>query len=304
VADYLEWCNQIRNLSLDLPGVRLESANDIRSVISQSGEWLALKRIRPDTEYIPRLKILGEVAYSLFDWHLNPAERVSPNVCPISPNTLWRQFLPGQPGENWRGELYRKKNSLEAADLSIVDKILASRFAQRIALLDFIFLCQDRSARNWIEKKGRFWAVDNGMFWPYKGRYIDKEALKTSKVNHLRPPMEALVSRDYKFAFKIGVFSSLHAGSLINDGLLMWLSQIEWGPYFGDLSMIACTPLDYPPRLVEDWRFDNIKRRADWLLDKRRFPTVSETDSEDWQQLIKMPPRGRMIWRRGWEKVD
>jgi hypothetical protein len=149
------------------------------------GALVLLKIISPDLVYIPRVKILGEVAYSLFDYHLNPAERVTPNVCPIAPNILWRQFVQGLPGEIWRGEIYKKVESLEGADLLIVDRILDNRFAQRIALLDFIFLCQDRSARNWVKDgKDRFWAVDNGMLWAYKGRYADKETVRTGSVDH------------------------------------------------------------------------------------------------------------------------
>lgn len=298
MTDYLTWCEQTRELSLDLKGPFLKSANKISVVVTDKGKKLLLKVIRDETKYVPRLKILGEVAYNLLDYHLNPAERVTPNVCPVSPNTLWRQFIEGIPGEKWRSDLYSEKGSLAGADLVIVDRILESRYAQRIALLDFIFLCQDRSARNWLENNDRFWAIDNGMFWPYKNRYVDKETVKTGNVSHLRPPMEAIISYDYKFFFKIGIFSSLFAGHMINDGLLMWLNQIDWERYFEDLGEVVCYPLDYPWKLLKDWRFENIKQRANWLLDKRRFPIPNEND---WLNTISLPKRAKRIWTRKWE---
>jgi hypothetical protein len=199
----------MRYLPLSLPGSTLQSANKIKVSTLDSGALVLLKVIRPEVCYIPRLKVLGETAYSLLDYHLNPAERVTPNICPISKNILWREFIQGLPGEIWRGQIYKNVKSLEEADLAIVNQVLDNHFAQRIALLDFIFLCQDRSARNWIKAdKGRFWAVDNGMFWAYKGRYADKETITTGKVDHLNHPMEALVSRDAKFSFRVGLFSS------------------------------------------------------------------------------------------------
>jgi hypothetical protein len=151
LPDYLTWCEQIRYLPLTLPGAKLQSANNIKVVTLDRGALVLLKIIRPEVVYIPRLKILGEVAYSLLDYHLNPAERVTPNVCPVSENILWREFIQGLPGEVWRGMIYKGTQSLEAADLMIVDQILNDRFAQRIALLDFILLCQGMPTRRLSE---------------------------------------------------------------------------------------------------------------------------------------------------------
>jgi hypothetical protein len=262
-----------------------------------------LKIIRPEVVYIRRLKVLGEVAYSLLDYHLNPAERVTPNVCPISENILWRQFIQGLPGEIWRGNLYKIKQILPAADLEIVERILCSRYAQRIALLDFIFLCQDRSARNWVvDNRGRFYAVDNGMFWAYKGRYADKETARTGKVNHLNHPMEALVSgrRAEPFSFQGGIFSSLYAGRQINDRLMAWLYQIDWRLYFQELNRLVGV-LGYPFSIVGDWRFKMLKARGSWLLENRRFPTAAEAFGEEWQGLIDQPAGAEEVWRLVWE---
>jgi hypothetical protein len=303
MSDYQNWCDKVKTLPLDLPGAKLQSGNEIKVVTLEDGEKLLLKIISDDVVYIPRLKVLGEVAYALFDYHLNPAERVTPNVCSVAPNILWRQFIPGLPGEIWRGKLYKAKRSLDAADLIIVDQVLESRFAQRIALLDFIFLFQDRSARNWIKDgRNRFWAIDNGLFWPYQGYHADKETIRTARVDHLNDPMEALISYDQEFEFKNGIFSSLHAGSTINDGLLYWLSEINWDQYFVELRQLISQPLDYPFSVVYDWRFVQMKSRAEWLLSHRRFPTVLETSLDEWKNLICKPAGGIGIWTRKWER--
>jgi len=303
MSNYLAWCEQIRYLPLTLPGAELQSANKIKVCTLDSGALVLLKIIRPEVVYIPRIKILGEVAYSLFDYHLNPAERVTPNVCPISENILWREFIQGLPGEVWRGEIYKETESLEAADLALVDEILNNHFAQRIALLDFIFLCQDRSARNWIKNKGRFWAIDNGMLWTYKGRYADKETVRTGKVDHLNHPMEALIpsmiSRTAVFNFQIGIFSSLHAGRIINDGLLAWLYQVDWRRYLHELNGLIGV-LGYPFVFTDDWRFMMLEARANWLLENRRFPTMTEAFNE-WQGLIDQPKFTEEIWKIEWE---
>jgi hypothetical protein len=265
-----------------------------------SGALVLLKVIRPEVVYIPRIKILGEVAYSLFDYHLNPAERVTPNVCPISENILWREFIQGLLGEIWRGQIYKETESLQVADLVIVDHILSSRFAQRIALLDFIFLCQDRSARNWIrDNKNRFWAVDNGMLWAYKGRYADKETVLTGKVDHLNHPMKALVY-SAEFSFRVGIFSALYTGRQINDGLLAWLYQIDLPRYLYELNQLVGV-LGYPFSIVSDWRFEMLRTRKNWLLENRRFPTLAEAFGDEWQEFIDQPERSKEIWKIKWE---
>lgn len=298
---YQTWCNQIRSLAPDIRGTRLESVNDVR-VMKHDGEMILSKTISDTVVYIPRLKLLGEMAYALFDWHIDPEKRVTPNACAVSRNTIVRQFIEGWPGEVWRGELYRQKSNLESADLVIVDRILESPSAQRIALLDFIFLCQDRSARNWIEHDGVFYAIDNGMFWPWKNRYIDKKALYTGSVDHLKPPMEAIVSYDSQFSFRNGIFSSLYAGHGISDLLLKHLAEFDWSQYLADLAEII-KPLGYPLKLMIDWRFNQIGERAAWLLGKCRFPTAAETYNDDWQSLIIKPADGVEVWEREWERL-
>jgi hypothetical protein len=295
----------MRRVPVTRPGAKLQSANEVKIVTLVGGELVLLKVIRPEVVYIPRIKVLGEVAYSLLDYHLSPAERVTPNVCPISENILWREFIRGLPGEVWRGRIYKETKSLEAADLKIVDWILSNRFAQRLALLDFIFLCQDRSARNWIKEvdKDRFWAVDNGMFWAYKGRYADKETVRTGKVDHLFHPMEALIPTlilmTSAFNFQIGIFSSLYAGRIINDGLLAWLYQVDWQQYLRELNQLIGV-LGYPFNFTDDWRFIMLEARANWLLENRRFPRMNEAFKE-WQGLIDRPKAPKEIWKIEWE---
>lgn len=300
MSNYLTWCEQARYLPLATPGDELKSANRIKVCTLPDNSQVLLKVIRPDVVYIPRIKILGEVAYSLLDYHLDPEERVTPNVCPISQDRLWRQFIQGLPGEIWRGELYKNMESLDIADLAIVGKVLSDRAAQRIALLDFIFLFQDRSARNWIiDNDGKFWAIDNGMLWAYKGRHADKETVKTDRVDHLNRPMGALMSHNAKFEFQIGIFSSLYAGRIINDDLLVMLRRIDWRQYLYELNGLIGV-LGYPFSIIEDWRFAMLKTRASWLLKKRRFPTIGEAFGIEWQWLIYRQ-EGAEVWRIEWE---
>ncbi len=309
MTDYLNWCDQMRYLPLNLPGSTLQSANRIKVSTLDSGALVLLKTIRPEVVYIPRLKILGEMAYSLLDYHLNPAERVTPNVCPISENILWREFIQGIPGEIWRGELYKNMESLDVADLAIVGKILSDRNAQRIALLDFIFLFQDRSARNWvIDRDGNFWAIDNGMFWPYKGKHADKKTIRTGEIDHLNHPMEAiiptLVHPNGSFNFQIGIFSSLYAGRPIDDGLMAWVYQVSWRQYLRELNGLISV-LGYPFNMIYDWRFKMLRTRAKWLLENRRFPTMAEAFGPEWKRLIDQPEicieEWKIEWKIEWE---
>lgn len=301
MSDYLAWCEQMRHLPLSMPGAKLESTNKIKVVTLPDKSMVLSKAIRSDVVYIRRLKILGEVAYNLFDYYLNPTERVTPNVCPISSNILCRQFVRGESGDIWRGSIYKATKSLQAADLAIFAKILQSPSAQRIALLDLIFLCQDRSARNWIiDGNGNFWAIDNGIFWAYKGRYVDKRTVKTGRVDHLRPPMEALISKRLDAGLQIGIFSSLYAGRIINDDLLAGLGQINWPQYLSELNRLIGV-LGYPFSIIDDWRFMMLKARARWLLGRRRFPTMAEAFGVEWRQLIDQPVGAKEEWKIEWE---
>ena len=301
MSDYLSWCEKIKRLPPDMSGHSLESANTIRYIVLDDGQQVVRKEISSDRPYVPRIKALGEVAYALLDHHLAPSSRVTPNVYATSPNTIWRTFLPGTMGEDWRARLYDWKGNLERADLEMIDQIMAHPSSERIALLDMIFLCQDRSGRNWLEHNGRFWAIDNNMFWSYKGRFADKVTIRTGEVDHLQPPMNALVSRLGEFQFGNGVFSSLRVGRTISTNLLDRLSQFDWQQYLRELKLLVCTPLFYPLEIVDDWRFRLLQDRANWLLDKRRFPTVAEALKGEWQDFICRPEGRPTIWEREWE---
>jgi hypothetical protein len=84
--------------------------------------------------------------------------------------------------------------------------------------------------------------------------------------------------------------------------LLYWLSEINWEQYFIELRQLISQPLDYPLSTVYDWRFAQMKSRAEWLLSHRRFPTVSETSLDEWKNLICKPAGGIAIWTRQWER--
>ena len=298
--DYQIWCEKIKLLPSYLSGERLDSDNIVRRITLEDGRQLLLKFISPLRPYVSRIKALGEVAYALFDWHLTTENRVTPNVYAASPGTVWRQFIPGMLGEEWRGKLYGEKWIIKNVDRIIIDHISDSYSAERIALLDFLFLCQDRSANNWLRAAdGRFYAFDNNMFWPYKGRFADKRAVRTGAVGHLRPPMEALVKQDIKF--QAGLFTSLHAGKRIDTQLLDVLSEFDYERYLADLGALICKPLGYPMEIIGDWRFDQVQARAEWILDKWRFPDVAEAYGKEWQALIDRPTDGKEVWKREWE---
>lgn len=298
---YGEWCEKVKHLSpADMSGIPLNSENTIRRVVLDDGLPAILKIISPQRPYVPRIKALGEVAYALLDYHLDSDRRVTPNVYAQSPDVIWRSWIKGRTGENWRGDLYEHFTDLERADREIVSFIEDSPSAERIALLDFIFLCQDRSGNNWLkDSEGHFWAIDNAMFWTYRGRFADKRAIRTGRVHHLKPPFEALVSQG-GFKFRNGVFSSLYAGHNLSGGLYQRLEAIDWNAYFYTLSNLAAPPLMYPYEIVNDWRFTQLQRRAAWILDKKRFPKMDDLWGA-WQLLVDMPPDGIEIWDRQWE---
>ncbi len=300
--NYQQWCEKVKTPpSTYLTDERMNSGNIVRCITLESGQQLLLKIISPSRPYVDRIKALGEVAYALFDWYLGTKERVTPNVYAATHDTIWRQFIPGTLADAWRGELYLAKGSVEAADLIIAHYISESASAERIALLDFIFLCQDRSTNNWLRAAdGRFYAFDNGMFWPYKGRFADKWAIGSGDVGHLRPPMEALIS-EKKVKFGIGLFSSLYAGQPVDLQLLDQISEIDWNGYLTELAELVCEPLGYPFEIIGDWRFDQVQARAEWILGKWRFPDVAEAQGEEWQALIDRPLEGKDVWQREWE---
>jgi hypothetical protein len=110
--------------------------------------------------------------------------------------------------------------------------------------------------------------------------------------------MEALVSRGTDFSFQVGLFSSLYAGRVINDGLLAWLYQVDWRQYWRELNSLIGV-LGYPFCVIGDWRFAMLRERANWMLKKRRFPTVAEVYGDEW--LIDQPEKSKEIWKIEWE---
>lgn len=300
MSDYIGWANRISQLPIDTKGIRLDSHNEVGAVTLETGEILVKKEITDHVVYIPRINILGAIAYSLFDYHLG-GERVTPNVCAVDHNNLLRQFVGGYSGELWRGRLYAEKTSLIGADLAIIDTILNSDSAFRIALLDIIFMCQDRSARNWLKQgKAKFWAIDNNMLWSYNGRHVDKRVIETGDVGHLEDPINAIVPEGgNRFVFGIGVFSFVWAGKRVGDPLRSLLFNFDWDEYFGDLARLI-TPLGYPKILLDDYRFGHLRRRVEWVTDKGHFPSYNELSNE-WQKFIYKPGGGMGVWRRSWE---
>jgi hypothetical protein len=293
-------CDQLDLLNtLILPGQELTEQTALYQ--TTTGQQIVGKGLgnRP---YVPRLKALGEIAYSLFDQHLE-GERVAPDVCATNKMTLWRTYMPGQTGDKWRGTLYRDHGSLELADQMIFDTIRLEGSAERIALLDWIFLPQDRSGANWTfdQESGRFYAIDNGMLWSYLSRHVDRYTIQTGSVDHLNPPVrDVLIKHADEPEYGIGIFTDTLAGRSIDRDLLGLLNDFNWIAYSIALKD-AIQPLDYPAWLANDWRFTQVKQRGEWLIEHGQFPSVHEIFRGDWRTLIDVIPFHEVIWEPKWE---
>lgn len=302
MSEYMDWVDRVSQIPFDFDtegAIPLESHNDIEVISLNTGEKLVRKTITDHVVYVPRINILGSVAYSLFDYHLD-GERVTPNVCPVDKNKVWRQYVVGYSGDDWRGHLYSDTKGLASSDLAIVDAILNTPSAQRIALLDFVFMCQDRSARNWLKSGNvNFWAIDNNMLWPYRGRQVDKRVIETGNVDHLADPINALVPSGNKFTFGIGIFSSAWASRPVGLDLLIGLNKFDWEGYFDDLSQLIA-PLGYPKLLIDDWRISQIFNRVEYILARGAFPTRKDLTKE-WGSFTEKIKGGVEVWKRKWE---
>jgi hypothetical protein len=266
------------------------------------GGHLVRKTIKPERPYIPRLMGLGEVAYALLDHHLSPYQRVTPNVYAAAPDVIYRSYLAGETGDLWRAELHRETGAIPSADSLIERHLERAWSAERIALLDMITLYQDRSARNWLKAPDQFWALDNGILWPWQGRHVDKQAIQTGSVEHLQPPIrEVLVHETHRFEFKSGVFSTVWAGRELTGELHQRLGNLDWAAYFDQLASLICEPLGYPLEIVRDWRLLSLKRRAEWLYQHGRLPTRTEIFKLAWQPMIEPGAGDPEYWRPAWE---
>jgi len=78
-------------------------------------------------------------------WGDKPKEPGRIRICQVV-----HKFVQAVPGDEWRGHEYRTRGNLAEADIHCRSVIEAHPDAERIALLDFLTINQDRSARNWV----------------------------------------------------------------------------------------------------------------------------------------------------------
>lgn len=191
-----------------------------------------------------------------------PKEKGRARVCQVI-----HRHVTAMPGDEWRGAEYRRLGNLPEADWYCQKVIESHPDAERIALLDFLTINQDRSARNWVTSGGaRFYAIDNGMAWFHE--FPQSEDWKIGTVID-----DVLIQVD-PWRFISGVFTTSYAGRQLSSGLYQKLVDFDWGRFCRNLDE-SCTWLGLPP-LSEDWRFLGLYRRLRWIRNTGRFPGGDE----------------------------
>jgi hypothetical protein len=200
------------------------------------------------------------------------------------------------PGDEWRGQVYRQLRNLVKADEHCRAVIEDHPDAERIALLDFLTINQDRSARNWITNSGhRFYAIDNGMAWFHE--YPENDDWKIGTVID-----DVLIQRG-PWRFISGIFTTSYAGRRLSNLLISQLRDFSWLLFCENLNL-SCQWLGLS-QLSLDWRFLGLKRRLMWIMEKERFPTAEEYRGwlENGSKLFTPPEivasGGQLIWQRG-----
>lgn len=223
-------------------------------------------------------------------WGEWPQEMGRVRVCQV----IHRYYKNAVPGDEWRGHEYRNRGNLEETDIYCRSVIESHPEAERIALLDFLTINQDRSARNWMTDLGRrFYAIDNGMAWFHE--YPDSDDWKIGCVID-----DVLIQRD-PWRFISGIFTTSYAGRRLSATLGAQMAAFSWLLFCENLDL-SCWWLGLS-QLSEDWRFLGLKRRFDWIKRKDRFPTADEY--RDWlnngSELLTPPEivasGGKIVWR-------
>jgi hypothetical protein len=221
-------------------------------------------------------------------WGEKPKEGDRVRVCQVV-----HEFLQAVPGDEWRGHEYRLLGNLAEADHVCKSVIEAHPDAERIALLDFLTINQDRSARNWITNLGqRFYAIDNGMAWFHE--YPESDEWKIGCV------IDDVLLQRGPWRFISGVFTTSYAGRRLSASLKVLLGAFSWLAFCENLDL-SCRWLSLP-ELSSDWRFLGLRRRWEWIRDMKRFPTGDEYRGWLNGSELMTPPEivasgGRIVWR-------
>ena len=219
-------------------------------------EGLGGQRVVPET-YAEAFK---QTQPYIETWGHTPKEPNRVRVCQVV-----HRYLKAVPGDEWRGAVYGRLGDLVKADEHCRTVIESHPDAERIALLDFLTINQDRSARNWITDKGeRFYAVDNGMAWFHE--YPDSDQWRIGCV------IDDVLLQRVPWQFISGVFTTSYAGRRLSAVLHAQIHAFNWKLFCQNLDL-SCEWLGLP-RLSQDWRFLGLRRRLEWIRDKGIFPTA------------------------------
>lgn len=288
-------------------------ANEVARVRLADSSEVVVKVMLSNKIYHQRRKALTETAMYLLDVGLG-GSRVVPDLYaelfqPTPTYTKWwgeenseganrvcqviREYAPCGPGDEWRGEMYGQLGNLDKADAYCHGIIGDHPDAERISILDFITINQDRSARNWVTNHGeRFFAIDNGMAWFHE--YPESEDWKYGCA------IDDVILQKHPWQFISGVFSTTWAGRVLSTPMQAALDAFDETAFLRGIDEASVT-LGFPP-LSGDWRFEGLLRRLRWIRDNRRQPTAEEY--RGWHQGSEMmtPPEivasgGKVVWK-------
>lgn len=294
-------------------------ANEVARIRLEDGREVVTKVMLSNKKYHQRRKALTEVVMCLLDkglggnrvigdlyaelFELTSAytkawgkENVEGNarICQII-----REYVPHGPGDEWRGEMYRQIGNLDKADIYCRSVIENHPDAERISILDFITINQDRSARNWVTDHGaRFFAIDNGMAWFHE--YPESDDWKFGCA------IDDVILQLNPWQFISGVFTTSWAGKPLSIAMLEALSKFDKTWFLQEIDKAAQT-LGFPAGLSEDWRFEGLLRRLFWMAEMKRQPTVDEYRTWYAGSDMMTPPEivasgGQVIWKLEMDK--
>lgn len=294
-------------------------SNEVARVCLEDGTHVVLKTMLAINPYHQRRKALTEATMALLDEGLGGA-RVVPELYAelfeLTPAyvTAWggenaeghpricqvvRSYAPDQPGDEWRGEMYAALGDLGAADRHCERVIASHPDAERISLLDFATINQDRSARNWVTDHGqRFYAIDNGMAWFHE--YPENDNWRFGCA------IEDVILQREPWQFISGVFTTSWAGRPISSPLLDSLRAFDERGFLKDIERVS-RALGFPADMSCDWRFEGILRRWRWMTEHGRYPSADEYRAWHTGSELMTPPEivasgGRVVWQAEWDR--
>jgi hypothetical protein len=288
-------------------------SNEVARIKLTDGTEIVTKVMLGVKKYHQRRKALTEVAMYLLDAGLG-GDRVVPDLyaelfelTPVYAD-IWgqhnieghfrvcqvvREYAPAQPGDEWRGEVYKELGNLKKADQRCREIIENHPDAERISVLDFLTINQDRSARNWVTDHGQcFFAIDNGMAWYHS--YPESDEWRDGCV------IDDVILQKDPWKFISGIFTTSYAGRQLSRDLHQRLHGFDETKFLQGIEQGALD-LGFPSGLSQDWRFEGVLRRLRWMVKSGRQPTEKEYRSWHKKSKLMTPPEiivtgGKLIW--------